>query len=374
MKLDIEFQKLWDNVARMGATRRSIDIGKVWSDEDLTLDTQLRTTGVEIDLADLVIDEGLLSYNERQVLLFIPEHNPRYHPIEDVIAGAVKGNRFHIADCNTLVQMREINRYERYKVINNIAGVFPVYGNSQLGELVEGDAVLSVCQNCLTKLNYKGSKTNSKSKAEIAKNFNLQEFFTNYSSLFKYYPKTHIRDAKKGYSKDWDQVSLRVRAASNFCCGHCNVSLMSHKGLLHTHHLNGEKSDNSEANLMPLCADCHRKEPFHEHMHVKHADVQLLNRLRREQGLLESTNWTEVFKHADPACHGVLMHSQKNGYSVPQVGYEVIDSRREVVAQFELAWPHKKVAVVLHLIDEALPGWRVMSLNSAMEFFGKGAR
>jgi len=370
MKLDIEFEQLWANVARMGAARHSIDIGKVWSDGDLTLDTQLSTTGVEIDLADLVIDEGLLSYNERQVLLYIPEHNPQYQPIEDVIAGTEKGNRFHISDCATLVNMRERNRYERYKVINNMAGVFPVYGNSHSGQLVEGDAVLGVCQNCLTKLNYKGSQSNSKSKREIAKSFNLQEFFSNYSSLFKYYPKTHIRDVKKGYSKDWDQVSLRVRSASGFCCGHCNVSLINHKGLLHTHHRNGEKSDNSGANLIPLCADCHRKEPFHEHMHVKHADVQLLNRLRREQGVLENNDWSKVFQYADPVFHGVLLHCQKQRYSAPEVGYEAANQRGEVVAEFELAWPETKLAIAIHA-GESIAGWRVLGLSDAIEFFGK---
>lgn len=370
MKLDIQFEELWRNAAAMGAESRSIDIGKVWSDDDLIIDTQLSTTGVEIGLDEVDIEEGLLSYKERQVLLYIPEHSPKYQPIEDVIAGNAKGNRFHVSDCSTLVDMRKRNRYERYKVINNIAGVFPVYGNSDSGQLIEGDAELGVCQNCLTKLNYKGAQTNSKSKGEIARTFNLEEFFSNYSSLFKYYPKTHVRDAKKGYSKDWDQVSLRVRSASNFCCGHCNVSLIHHKGLLHTHHLNGEKSDNSEANLIPLCADCHRKEPFHEHMHVKHADSQLLNRLRREQGLLEDNDWSKVIKYADPAVHGILLHCQKGGYSAPKVGYEAIDQRGEVVAEFELAWPVKKLAVALHSV-ESMSGWRVLGLNEAIEFFGK---
>jgi hypothetical protein len=370
MKLDIQFEELWRNAAAMGAESRSVDIGKVWSDDDLIIDTQLSTTGVEIDLTDVDIDEGLLSYNERQVLLYIPEHNPKYKPIEEVIIQPIMGNRFHIADCEMLEKMRARNRYERYKVINNISGKFPIYGFSKTGEILEGESELIVCKYCLSKLNYKGAQTNPKSKNEIAKNFNLQEFFSNYSSLFKYYPKTHVRDAKKGYSKDWDQVSLRVRSASNFCCGHCNVSLIHHKGLLHTHHLNGEKSDNSEANLIPLCADCHRKEPFHEHMHVKHADSQLLNRLRREQGLLEDNDWSKVFKYADPAVHGVLLHCQKGGYSAPKVGYEAVNQRGEVIAEFELAWPVKKIAVALHSV-ESISGWRVLGLNEATEFFGK---
>jgi len=373
VKLDIQFEALWRNVAQMGAENCGIDIGKVWSDEDLNFDTQLSTTGIEIDLSDVVIDEGLLSYNERQVLLFIPEHNPQYKPIEDVITQPIKGNRFHVADCEMLERMRAKNRYERYKVINNISGKFPVYGISKTGQLLEGEAALIVCKYCLSKLNYKGAQSNPRSKNETAVNFNLQEFFSNYSSLFKYYPKTHIRDVKKGYANDWDKISLRVRSASNFSCGHCNVSLIHHKGLLHTHHINGEKSDNSESNLIPLCADCHRKEPYHDHMHVKHADVQLLNRLRREQGLLEDNDWSKVFKYADPACHGVLLHCQKQGYSAPNVGYEMVNDRGEVIAEFELAWPLNKVAVALHKA-EPIAGWTLLGLNDATKFFEQGSR
>ena len=59
-------------------------------------------------------------------------------------------------------------------------------------------------------------------------------------------------------------------------CKSCRVDLSEQKRLLHVHHLNGEKSDNSAGNLIVLCADCHRKEPHHGHVHVKLADVKAI--------------------------------------------------------------------------------------------------
>jgi hypothetical protein len=38
------------------------------------------------------------------------------------------------------------------------------------------------------------------------------------------------------------------------------------KDLLHVHHINGVKSDNSEMNLRVLCQYCHGEQPNHEHM------------------------------------------------------------------------------------------------------------
>jgi hypothetical protein len=372
MKLDITFDKLWQNVAAMGAERRTFELGDVGPHIDIEFDTQLSSaSGIDADISDVAMEEGLLSYKGRQVLLFIPDHSNRKDSIETVLADPSKGNRYHVADCEHLVKMRKQNRYNRYKVTNNIDGDFDIYGNGSNKQLVDGKAALNVCQFCLSKLNYKGADNEGFSgRKKIATEFKLLEFFSKYSSLFKYYPKTRIEDAHKGYTDDWDKVSLKVRTASNYSCGHCNVSLIHHKGLLHTHHLNGEKSDNSAGNLIPLCADCHRKEPYHDHMQVKHADVQLLNRLRREQGLLESNDWEKVFKYADPATHGVLLHCQKHGYSAPEVGYEAANDIGEVVAEFEIAWPHKKTAVVLQA-EVPVEGWRVFGLNDAVAFFGR---
>jgi len=367
MKLNVEFEALWSNARKMGAEPVDIDLDYEWDDGSLELDTLLSSTGIEIDLSEISGEEGLLNYKGRQVLLYIPDHGSS---VERAISKPDKGNKFHVAECNTLEDMRQRNRFDRYKVTNNIEGVFDVYGTSKHNGFLEGRAALNVCKFCINKLNYKNAaNTTVQGRNNIVANFGLDEFFSTYSSIFKYYPKTNVKDAKRGYSNDWDNISRNVRKDAGYHCGHCKVSLNSNKNLLHTHHLNGEKSDNRVENLIPLCADCHRKQPFHQHMHVKHSEVKLINHLRREQGLLVTEDWADVFKFADPACHGVLSHCQKNGYSFPEIAFEAKDDNGKKLADVELAWPHKKTAMVLDNTTK-IEGWRLFGLEKATEFFG----
>lgn len=368
MKLSVELSGLWNNVRRMGAKPVEMDLDYEWKDVDLELDTLLSSSGIEIDLTSVEAEEGLLNYRGRQVLLYIPDQSYR---IDAVLEKPSSGSKFHIAECSKLEEMRASNRFERYKVTNNIEGVFDVFGTNRSKKVVEGKAKLNVCRLCLNKLNYKNAANETvEGRNHIVEDFALDEFFTTYSSMFKYFPKTNVKDAKRGYSKDWDKISRRVRRDAQYCCSHCKVDLKTSKHLLHTHHLNSEKSDNRSENLIPLCADCHRKQPFHEHMQVKHKDISRINQLRREQGLLEIKDWQKVFQYSDPAFHGALLHSQSNGYSVPEVAFETGDLKNGEKVAVELAWPHKKTAMVVDKKME-LQGWRLFGLEDATEFFGR---
>src|SRR5690606_8629747 len=119
------------------------------------------------------------------------------------------------------------------------------------------------------------------------------------------------------------------------------------KRLLHTHHINGVKHDNSASNLICLCADCHRKEPFHGHMYIKHTDMQTINRLRAEQGILMSKTWTAVKQHVDPALHGVLHLAQKKLNNPPSVGHVIIDTASRNPVELDLAWPEHRLGIFL---------------------------
>ena len=134
------------------------------------------------------------------------------------------------------------------------------------------------------------------------------------------------------------------------------------------HHLNGVKHDNTASNLIVLCADCHRKKPFHEHMHVKHADAQQINHLRREQQIVSGSDWDSAFKHADPAVHGVLDFCKRKTPVAPEIGYEIFDEKGGVVAELELAWPEKKRGLYLAEIPN-VRGWKLMSLNEGLDYF-----
>ena len=119
-----------------------------------------------------------------------------------------------------------------------------------------------------------------------------------------------------------------------------------------------------------LCADCHRKQDAHECMYVKHGDLVQINKLRREQGLLDVDDWKEAFELVDPACHGILEYCKKKGFTIPEIGYEVTNPLGEVIADVEIAWPHKKFAVAIGSIKE-IPGWRTLGMGQALEYFAQ---
>ena len=44
------------------------------------------------------------------------------------------------------------------------------------------------------------------------------------------------------------------------------MSEKKHQKYCHTHHVDGDKSNNSSSNLQVLCIGCHAKQPVHAHV------------------------------------------------------------------------------------------------------------
>lgn len=368
MRIDINLDALWSSVRQMGAESASVDLNVDWGPE-IEFDKELSSTGVEISLKDLVSEQGLLSVKGRQVLLFIPDHNYR---VEDALADGSWGNKFHIAHCSKLDEMKRRSRFERYHVTNNLSGEFEIFGYDRARQPIKGVTRLNVCKLCLNHLNYKKAANGTAANRDsIVRSFDIGEFFATYSSLFKYLPKSK-REQTQGYTSDWKEVSAQVRQAANYTCRKCQVNLSSEKQLLHVHHKNGVKSDNSGSNLEPLCADCHRKEDFHDHMFIPHSDTQLINRLRREQGLMINDNhsWDAVFKYADPAIHGLLDHARNKNYMPPEIGYDIIDENGQSLATLEMAWPGTRYGICIDKPPTAL-GWVLHNIEEAMDYLSR---
>jgi len=368
MKLQADFSSLLRAVEQMGAVDREFDLRFSRTDVDLELDVELER-GKEIVLDNLEVTDGVLSLKGRQVLLYIPDQG---FNIKKVLEHPLAGRRFHIADCVTLETMRKKNRFDRYKVTNNLSGIFDVYGiDNDLQEAIEGNAALSVCKNCLKHLNYKGYVTNRKKGRQIFNAFEIGLFFSEYSSLFKQLPKGGAYLTGPGYTQNWGTVSEQYRKSAGYLCEECGVDLNAKKGLLHTHHMNGNKQDNQANNLKALCVDCHRKEPFHERMFVKHQDMQMINRLRRQQNIAGKNTWQQALKLSDPAMHGLLHYLKDAGEMPPEVGYELINNEDDTVIECELAWPTKKKGIVLHLDCKTAnkTKWNLTTLGEAMKHY-----
>ena len=375
MKLSLNLDSLWKNIDKMGASPVDFIMDRKESD-GFVIDDEGLSRGIEIELDRLEPVGGVLSIQGRQVLLYIPDHGGS---IDGVLRDGSTGKKFHVANCATLNKMRALNRIERYIVTNDLSGNFEIYGNGGYhhgGR--KGIAQLVVCKNCLKHLNYKGYKNGlptGSTKSQIFKDFSLSEFFARHSTLFDHTP-SHSTVIEAGYSDNWKEISATYRSQQNYCCEQCTVNLSQHKHLLHCHHVNGVKRDNSESNLKALCMDCHRKQPMHQHLNISAKQMHNIHTCRREQGLLENNSWDELLKLADTSFHGILLTYHKRGKQQPEIGYDIENDKQEVVFTAEIAWTAYKKAIVFdeREVDTAKSlGWTAITLNEALENAANGS-
>lgn len=363
MKLTVNFSTLKQAISLMEPDQKGEFILQLQEKKLEKLDLEL-AEGKDVELKDVDIDSGLLSYKGRQVLLYIKDHGSG---VQSAINTPYSGKKFHVADCATLKSMREQGRFERYVATNDTSGEFLISG-----EGIEGKATLRVCQNCLNALNYKGWSTGGV-RSEILNGFDMATFFATYSSFFPHMPSRKADKAQTNYSEDWAKISSHYRVEKDFECEQCSVNLRSHRGLLHVHHINGVKSDNKKSNLKALCIDCHSKQPMHGHMALTHSERQLINQLRKEQGILDNLGeWKELFDYSDPGVHGVLHACRKAMLKLPEVNFYVQDTFGDIAARVELAWPKHKFGVAIShndIEDGRKSGWHVVSINDFLEHY-----
>lgn len=274
MKLEIDLKPLFACVEQMGASL--VDGPDI---KPLPPIPPIKPTESEVILDEVKPDgNGLLTYRGEQVLLYIKDHG---FGVLNALEDGEKGRRFHVAECTTLQNMRQLGRHERYHVTSNRSGIFPISGNDpETGDAVTGETQLMVCKNCLKQLDYKGyDSKGGTSRATIWRSFSIEQFFEHYRSRFEKLPHRRAED-DASYPPDWDRISEAARTRRDYRCEQCGVDLSTHRHLLHTHHIDGVKSNNADSNLKVLCVDCHRQQPLHKHMRVDDNSLRLIQSLR----------------------------------------------------------------------------------------------
>lgn len=243
----------WDS----GVELKSIDIDRL-----------LVTSGMDIPPEDIqYADDGTLEYEGRKVVVYIRDQYADGAGDIDELVDPNQLNKFHVANCSTLEDMRGQNRYGRYVVATRTDGQFIV--NFLVGGKIhsKGKKVerrLYVCKNCLNRLNYDNYRR-SFEKNKIRDNFDLNAFFQTYGSRIINKPVgSDITDPLNQYPSNWDEISDQKREGVGWRCEECGEDLISKQEFLHTHHINGRKDDNSERNLVALCIGCHAEKPQHQ--------------------------------------------------------------------------------------------------------------
>lgn len=80
--------------------------------------------------------------------------------------------------------------------------------------------------------------------------------------LSKYFPELEdFFSEDNDYVENWQEISTQLKAKNEWTCEECGYQAKDNndKKNIHTHHINGNKKDNSNENLKVLCVNCHSK-------------------------------------------------------------------------------------------------------------------
>jgi len=167
--------------------------------------------------------------------------------------------KYHIYKCTTISNMFNSGRKHRYKINSRDDGTFYFTFTDYNGYILKTvpNQKLNICKNCLKKFLYK----NYVSDRDVA-NFNLKDFHKQNKNFFDFdtssmekgeYAKANV------YSKKWTEISNQIKNKRDYTCEWCGWRPRNsyEKRFIHTHHQNGDKTDNRDDNLRVLCIECH---------------------------------------------------------------------------------------------------------------------
>jgi len=207
--------------------------------------------GNSSELFDILPDGTLVKVN-----LYIATKNIDRGLLDTITINSL--NKYHIYSCKVILSMFKSGRTHRYKRNNRYDGTFYYTLHDNEGKELEKreHQKLNICKNCL------GQFLNHYASDEDVENFNLKEFHKHNSGLFNF----DTSKLEKGedataniYSQRWNEISTQIKIKRDYTCENCGWKPNNayQKRFVHTHHQNGDKTNNGKDNLKVLCIECH---------------------------------------------------------------------------------------------------------------------
>ena len=199
---------------------------------------------------DILPDGTLVKVN-----LYIATKSIKKSSLADISAKDLY--KYHIYKCSTLSKMFNSGRKHRYTINNREDGTFHYKLFDEYNKLEEREnQKLNICKNCL------GKFLNSSPSNYDVKNFNLKKFHQGNKSFFGFdTSKLEKGEGAKlnAYTQQWREISTQFKIKRAYTCEHCGwkPNRTYHKKFVHTHHQNGDKTNNGKDNLKVLCIECH---------------------------------------------------------------------------------------------------------------------
>jgi len=266
MKLIFEKFESFLNVVKKITSAELIEAMSILNNEgkDVT-DISNIFVGNNAELVDILPDGTLV-----QVNLYIATKNIDRYTLNTLLSKDLY--KYHIYKCSTISQMFTSGRKHRYKVNSRNDGTFFFIFNDYNGKILKEEKYqkLDICKNCLKKL-----QNNYPSDNDVA-NFNLKNFHNQNYSFFDF----DTSELEKGedarpnvYTQQWREISTQLKTKRDYTCESCGWKPNSNyqKRFVHTHHQNGDKTNNGKENLKVLCIECHSNVDRY-HTRIKYQD------------------------------------------------------------------------------------------------------
>jgi len=185
--------------------------------------------------------------------------------------------KFHLTKCKVIQEFISAGKFKiRYE-----------WSNSNVNDLIDKttrkiykNEVLEYCNYCKKEL-FDGIE-------------NTEDFFNSLD-------KSELEEDKIevdifGYERDWQKISREYRKKQNYKCEHCSIQINNptDRRYLHTHHINGDKTNNRENNLECLCILCH------SYKDIRHEDNFDKKRMHKELEMFVSKYRDKLIKANNP--------------------------------------------------------------------------